>query len=248
MSGAGFSFASPLAIPFTLSAGQSATLSVTFAPASAGLANGSMSVVISGGVSPAPASLTGTGLAANQLGLTPTSMDFGSLTVGMSQSKTGLLTAAGSNITVSSASWNGAGYSVSGITFPVTVPAGQSVPFTVTFDPLAVGTSTGRVSFISDASNSPTSETLTGSGAALQHSVGLSWSPSTSTVAGYNVYRGTQTGGPYTRLNASVQAGTTYTDSGVLSGATYFYVVTAVDSSSQESAFSNEATAVIPIP
>src|SRR5579871_6865246 len=173
-------------------------------------------------------------------------MNFGTVDVGSTQTQTGSLTAAGSSITVSSASWNGAGYSLSGITFPVTVPAGQKVPFTVTFAPQTTGASNGSISFISNASNSPDTEPLTGNG--LQHSVGLSWNPSTSTVIGYNVYRGTQTGGPYTRLNSSVQPGTTYSDTGVLAGGTYFYVVTAVDSSSQESAFSTETTAVIPTP
>jgi fibronectin type 3 domain-containing protein len=76
--------------------------------------------------------------------------------------------------------------------------------------------------------------------------VALSWNPSSSFVIGYNVYRASQSGGPYTRLNSSLQAGTTYTDSGVASGTTYFYVTTAVDGNSQESAFSNETTSVIP--
>ncbi len=187
---------------------------------------------------PSPTPATG------QLGLSPTNMNFGTLTVGNSASQAGSLTATGTSITVSSASWNGAGYSLSGITFPVTLPAGQSIPFTVTFDPQTAGTSTGAVLFISNASNSPASESLTGSGVS-PHRVALSWSPSPSTVIGYNVYRGTQTGGPYTRLNASVQAGTTYSDTTVLPGTTYFYVVTAVDSSSQESPFSNETMAVI---
>jgi fibronectin type 3 domain-containing protein len=96
-------------------------------------------------------------------------------------------------------------------------------------------------------------ETLSGSGAQTTptpttHSVSLSWDPSTSTVVGYNVYRGTQTGGPYARVNGSVQAGTAYSDNNVQSGTTYFYVVTAVDASSQESGFSNETMALIPAP
>ena len=82
------------------------------------------------------------------------------------------------------------GYSVSGITFPVTVPAGQSVPFTVTFEPQTSGTSTGSVTFYSNATNTPSVETLTGTGTeATQHSVNLPWNPSTSQVGGYNLYR-----------------------------------------------------------
>ncbi|HLW53527.1 MAG TPA: hypothetical protein VKW06_11855 [Candidatus Angelobacter sp.] len=80
------------------------------------------------------------------------------------------------------------------------------------------------------------------------HTVDLSWTASTATVVGYNIYRGTQSGGPYSRLSPSLQPGTTYSDGSVLSGSTYFYVVTAVDASLQESSFSNEAMAVIPTP
>ena len=40
----------------------------------------------------------------------------------------------------------------------------------------------------------------------------LSWNASSSTVAGYNVYRGNQSAGPFTKLNASLDASTTYTD------------------------------------
>ena len=248
VSGAGFSFTSSVKIPFSLAAGQSATLAITYAPTVAGAATGSVSVSMSGGVAPPATALSGTGLASGQLGLSPGTMNFGTVTDGTAVSQNGSLSAAGTDITVSSASWNGAGFSLSGITFPVTVPAGQSVPYTVTFDPQSAGTSNGSLSFISNGTNSPTIATLTGTGAAVQHSVALSWNASTSGVVGYNVYRSTQTGGPYSRVNSSLDAGTTFSDTGVTAGSTYFYVVTSVDSSSQESAFSNEASAVVPTP
>ncbi len=50
------------------------------------------------------------------------------------------------------------------------------------------------------------------------------------------------------KLNSSPQAGTTYVDSTVQSGTTYYYVVTAVSSSGAESSYSNQATAVVPTP
>jgi fibronectin type 3 domain-containing protein len=81
---------------------------------------------------------------------------------------------------------------------------------------------------------------------AVQHSVSLSWNASTSKVVGYNVYRGTQLGGPYTKLNSSLIATLTFTDSSVQSGATYYYVATSVDANNVESGHSNVATAVIP--
>jgi len=78
--------------------------------------------------------------------------------------------------------------------------------------------------------------------------VTLTWSPSTSVVSGYHVYRGTVSGGPYSLLNSTLDAGTSYIDLSVVSGSQYFYVTTAVDASGTESAFSNEASATIPNP
>ena len=246
-SGSGFSVVSMPSLPLVLSAGQSSTVTVGFDPAVAGAASGSISVSLSG-TTAITETLAGTGVASGQLSVSPSAMSFGSVVLGSSQKQTGSLTAGSSGITVSSASWTGAGFSVGGITFPLTVPAGQSIPFTVTFAPQTAGSSAGSVSFVSNATNSPGTETLSGSGLQPTHKVGLSWNPSTSTVVGYNIYRGVQSGGPYTRLNASIQPSSTYSDASVLSGATYFYVVTSVDSASQESVFSNEIAAVIPTP
>ena len=80
------------------------------------------------------------------------------------------------------------------------------------------------------------------------HAVQLSWNPSTSDVIGYDVYRGTLPGGPYTKLNSSPVVTTIYIDGTVRPGETYFYVVSAVDSNNVESAPSNEIIATIPTP
>jgi fibronectin type 3 domain-containing protein len=76
--------------------------------------------------------------------------------------------------------------------------------------------------------------------------VTLNWTASTSTVSGYNVYRSTTSGAGYAKINSSLVGAVTYADSTVQGGNTYYYVTTAVDSSGTESAFSNQATAVIP--
>jgi cellulose 1,4-beta-cellobiosidase len=88
---------------------------------------------------------------------------------------------------------------------------------------------------------------MTGSGTAPAHSVSLSWNASSGAV-GYNVYRGGVSGGPYTIINPSLDASTSYTDTTVSAGTTYYYVVTAVNSSSVESGYSNQATAAVPSP
>jgi fibronectin type 3 domain-containing protein len=81
---------------------------------------------------------------------------------------------------------------------------------------------------------------------AQAHTATASWSASTSVVSGYNVYRGTLSGGPYTKLNGSLIALLTYADTTAQSGQTYFFVATAVDGSGNESVFSSEVKAVIP--
>src|SRR5271154_2730839 len=139
-----------------------------------------------------------------QLSVSPSTMSFGNVAVGSDASQSGTLTASTADVTVSSAGWNGDGYGVSGITFPVTVPSGQSVKYTVTFTPTTAGSAPGSISFVSDASDSPLGETLSGAGteSSSSHSVALSWDASTSSVVGYNIYRGARSGGPYSRLNA----------------------------------------------
>jgi fibronectin type 3 domain-containing protein len=79
--------------------------------------------------------------------------------------------------------------------------------------------------------------------------VDLSWVGSTSSgVVGYYVYRGTVSGGPYSKLNSTPAPTTNYTDTSVQSGVTYYYVVTAVDNKGMESAYSNQSMATIPTP
>jgi hypothetical protein len=79
------------------------------------------------------------------------------------------------------------------------------------------------------------------------HTVSLAWDLSTSpNVTGYNIYRGAASGGPYSKVNISLIAGTTFDDTMVQGSRDYFYVATAVDSSSSESAYSNEVQAAVP--
>ncbi len=137
-----------------------------------------------------------------------------------------------SNVTISSLTISGAGFSASGVTSGTTLTPNQAVTLSVTFAPASAGSLTGSVSVVSNATNSPATIALSGTGVQLiAHSAALSWTASTSVVTGYNIYRGTVSGGPYAKLNSSLIALTTYTDSTVQSGQTYFYIVTAVDAS-----------------
>jgi acid phosphatase type 7 len=70
----------------------------------------------------------------------------------------------------------------------------------------------------------------------------LTWAQSISPGVTQNkVYRSTTSGGPYA-LVATIPAATTYQNNGLTSGTTYYYVVTAVNSSGLESATSNQAS------
>lgn len=65
-------------------------------------------------------------------------------------------------------------------------------------------------------------------------------------LAGYNVYRSPTSGSGYTQLNGSLVTSSSFTDTTVVGGVTYFYVVTGVDTSENESGSSNEASASLP--
>jgi hypothetical protein len=245
IAGVGFSM-NGLTLPFTLAVGQSATFSVTFAPVSAGTASGGISVNSDASTPTLTLFLAGTATQ-GQLAVTPASANFGTVTIGTAQNQKATLSASGSGVTVSSASVTSPEFSLSGIALPLTLTAGQSIPFTLTFAPQQSGTASATILFTSNAANSA-AQTLTGTGAVPpSHSVTLSWNDPSGAV-GYNVYRGSLSGGPYGKINPVLEASTIYTDSSVQSGQAYYYVTTAIDSSGVQSGYSNEILAVIPSP
>jgi hypothetical protein len=160
----------------------------------------------------------------------------------------GQLTASGAGVTVSSATISGENFRLRGLSLPVTIPAGHSVPFTVTFVPQDGGNSSAVLSFASDAENSPTEQAVTVRIVpAAQHKVQLSWKASTSKhILGYNVYRGNQSGGPYKKINGNLDPYTKFTDLTVATGHKYYYVATAVNSRKRESHYSKQIQVVIP--
>ena len=248
VSGTGFSVTG-LNTPLTIPAGSNTTFNAVFAPGAAGAVTGSISLTSNAPNSPFTIALSGSGLAGTQL-LTfgTSSLSFGSVNVGSNSDLSSSLTNTGnSSVTISAVNVTGAVFTVSGVSSGETLTAGQSIPVTVQFAPTAAGAVSGAVTLLSNATNSA-AMSLSGSGAQQStHTVGLAWTDSATTVAGYNVYRGTSTGGPYaSKLTGSPVTSTQFTDSGLQSGQTYYYVVTAVDSNGVESVYSNQATASIP--
>ena len=236
--------------PVTLTSGQSITFSVIFTPSSAGSASGNQAVASNASNPSLNIPLSGTGTAAGQFAVTPASLAFGNVVVATGANLPAQLSATGASVTVTSANLSSSEFTLSGLSFPVTIPAGNNVQFTVAFTPQATGAASGTVSFASNASNSAVLS-LSGTGTpTLIHSVSLSWTASMSSdVIGYNIYRGTASVGPYSKINSSLSASTTYTDNSVVDGQTYYYVSTAVNSNNQESAYSSPPQqAVIPAP
>jgi len=249
VAGAGFSL-SGLNPPLALAPGQSATLSVTFTPQTLSSVSGSVAIASDASNSNLTVSLSGsaTGAPQGQLSVSPSTINAGSVTVGQSGSATGTLSASGASVTVSSATVASSEFTITGLSFPVVIPAGQSTSFSVTFTPQSSGVASATASFISNASNSPASATVTGTGvAAPVYSVSLSWNASTSpNISGYNVYRRTGTSGSFVKINGALVTPTNYLDTSVADGQTYYYETTAVNSSGEESVPSASVKAVIP--
>ncbi|MGD0905956.1 MAG: immunoglobulin domain-containing protein [Candidatus Acidiferrales bacterium] len=182
------------------------------------------------------------------LNASQTSLSFSSVNLGSSSILPVTFTNAGnSSVTISGVSIAGAGFTAAGVSSGQILTSGQTATLNVTFTPSATGSVTGSVTVTSNATNSPSTISLTGTGVQpVSHSVTLSWTASTSAVSGYNVYRSSVSGGPYTKLNSSLVTTTSYTDATVQAGQTYYYVVTSVDSSGNESAYSTEVSATVP--
>jgi hypothetical protein len=248
VSGTGFSL-SGLSLPITLNKGESVTFNVVFTPKAGGSSNGGITVNSNASNSSLTIALSGTGVSGGKLTSSASTLNFGSVNVGSIKTLTANLSATGSSVTISSASTTNSEFTLAGMSLPKTIPAGQSISVTLTFAPRASGTASGSISLASNAANTPAVETLTGSGTgAARHSVALSWTASTSPVAGYNVYRSGSSGGPYTKLTSVLDASTKFVDSSVQSGLTYYYVNTAVDSHGAESKYSAQLRAAIPNP
>jgi centrosomal CEP192-like protein/immunoglobulin I-set domain protein len=184
------------------------------------------------------------------LSANPSSLSFGNVAVGSSAVLPVTLTSSGtSTVTVTGVSISGAGFTPSGVSTGEFLAPGTST-MNITFAPADNVIATGTVTITSNATNSPTTISLSGTGTQVaSYSVVLTWSPSTSSsVAGYNVYRGTSPGGELltSPINTSLVDAEGFTDTNVSNGTTYYYVVTAVGSDDVQSADSEEASAVIP--
>ena len=245
-SGTGFSV-SGLTLPVAVSAGTAATLTIKFSPKSAGAVSGAATVT--GNFSSISVPISGTGVSETAtLSASATSANFGNVTVGSSATATVNLTNTGnSSVTISTVTSAGTGVSASGAANVILSP-GQATAVSVKFAPTKAGAVAGSVAVASNASNSPITIAVSGDGVAAPtpstHSVNLSWTPSASSgVSGYDVYRSTVSGGPYTKIGSASTVD--YTDASVQANTEYFYVVTSVDAGVQ-SGYSGQIAVSVP--
>jgi hypothetical protein len=240
---------SGLPIPTKLQPGASIKLVVTFAPTANGYTNASIALTSNAQNSPLDLLVHGVGVYPSEaeLQVAPTSLNFPNTTVGSTSTLPAKLSALNGPVTISSDQSTSSEFAIEGLSLPVTIPAGQSVSFTVQFTPNSSGQASAKAGFVSSATNSPAVAPLTGTGVATaSHSVSLSWNPGSSSAVGYNVFRGTASGGPYQQINSALDSSTNYTDNTVVGGTTYYYVTTEVNAQGQQSGYSNMAEAVVP--
>ena len=180
-----------------------------------------------------------------------TTIAFGDVSLNVLSTQSVTLTSSGTAaVTVSSAVVSGTGFTVSGATFPLTLNPGQTATLTVQFDPTTAVAVTGQLTIVSNSSVNPTDNIiLTGTGDSTAYEVNLTWDAPTSSsdpVASYNVYRAPTGSTSYQQINSSTVTTTAYTDTSVLDGQVYDYIVESVDAAGATSSPSNMAAVTIP--
>jgi Cep192 domain 4/Abnormal spindle-like microcephaly-assoc'd, ASPM-SPD-2-Hydin len=258
VSGSGFTL-SPVKTPLTLPAGKSFRVTIVFSPAKESPAAGSLALSSSNLEAPVSVPLAGSGeKTAPQLQSNPSSLSFGTVAVHTTATQTVNLKNTGNvPLTINSAALSNSAFSTAGLSSGVSLAPGQSLEFKLAFRPTSTGSVSGTLSIGSSSLASPVNLAISGAGTSATtstpspvsgHSVSLVWSPSSSSVVGYHVYRGTVSGGPYSRVTANTIGGLDFSDTTVASAGRYYYVVTALNSAGEESAFSNEAAVDFPNP
>ena len=224
LSGAGFAV-SGATFPVTLNPGQSATLNVQFDPTAAGAVTGQLTIQSNSSTnSTAVVNLSGTGTAvlSPQLTVSAASLTFGDVTVNTASTQPVTLTSTGTApVTINSAALSGAGFTVSGATFPVTLNPSQSVTLNVQFDPATAGAATGQLTIQSNSStNSTAVVNLSGTGTAVSSpqltvsAASLTFGDVTVNTASTQPVTLTSTGTAPVTINSAALSGAGFTVSG----------------------------------
>ena len=244
--------------PRTILPANSISYTLTYAPTSAGSVSASVTFNLASITTPVSISLSGKGKAVStNLVISPSVVSFGNLALKSTSTQNVTLQNTGeANLSLQGVTVSGAGFGYSDLSPGFSLAPKQKVTFQVWFSPKVAGPASGTLTLLSASLTSPgtlkmtgdgvTSGSGSGSGSQTPHSVALNWSASSSQVIGYRVYRSESSGGGYGPLNGTTITALNFSDTTVASGNTYYYVVTSVDASGDESVYSNQAKAVIP--
>jgi hypothetical protein len=192
--------------------------------------------------------LAATSVSAQELECQPCRHGFGKVPTGTSHSFNVQLTNSGKrSLQITADSIQGSEFSIGTFYLPVKLAPGKSVELPVLFTPTASGRETGNITLTNTGQDSKLQIKLAGTGVQeTSHSVALSWVPGDQDYVGFNIYRSTVDGGPYTKINSQLDSSPSYTDSTVQGGMTYYYCATEVNTEGEESPYSNIADATIP--
>jgi Pectate lyase superfamily protein/Abnormal spindle-like microcephaly-assoc'd, ASPM-SPD-2-Hydin/Purple acid Phosphatase, N-terminal domain/Immunoglobulin domain len=163
---------------------------------------------------------------AAQISVVPTSVSFGNVVTGTANTQTITLTNSGTaSLAISQAPVSGNGFSITGLTLPLTLSPGQSTNFNVAFAPAGVGSVSGTVSLVSNAPNSPLAISLSGTGVAANFLLGAN--PTTLGFGTVNVGSSsplgvtlTNNGNSNVTISSVTVSGAGFSASGVSAGAT----------------------------
>jgi hypothetical protein len=172
----------------SLAAGASCVIHGHFQPTTAGTMTAAVTITDSAINSPQNIALSGTGIAVPAVGLTAASLSFGATTVGTSSAsqQVTLTNTGGAALTITSIALTGTNASQ----FVFANNCGTSVAVGATciihghFQPTTAGAMTAAVTITDNASNSPQSIALSGTGVASGAPVLTSMSPSTTAAGG----------------------------------------------------------------
>jgi len=151
--------------PSPLASGASCSISVTFTPTTTGTRTGTLMVSDSGSNIPQTASLTGTGIApAPAVSLSPGSLTFSNQTVGTTSAAQGVTLSNSGTAPLSISSIAVSGDFTQTNNCGSSLAVGAQCGVNVTFTPSATGTRTGALTITDNASNSPQTASISGTG------------------------------------------------------------------------------------
>jgi VCBS repeat protein/ASPM-SPD-2-Hydin domain-containing protein/centrosomal CEP192-like protein len=149
----------------SVAAGASCTINVTFTPTTSGTRTGTLTIADNASGSPQTVSLTGTGgSTAPALTLSPSSLTFGNQSVGTTSAPQAVTLSNTGNGGLSLTSIAASGDFAQTNNCGASVAAGSHCTISVTFTPTASGTRTGTLAITDNATGSPHTASLTGSG------------------------------------------------------------------------------------